>query len=1011
MYCVVYCVGQQSFIALTFLVLDDNYEDILRHINLNSSDYELESVDISKLNFDPVSPADKINKDFMNFKNKFKFGHLNSRSLNKNFTQLKVVLDKTDFDAFSGTETWLTKNTPRDRYTMDNFNILRADRKNRRGGGVCLFLKKQYSKFKVIKIPNVCEMPEMLWVEVSVGQAKVAIGTLYKPPKIPVGMFQAAYESLIYIYSKYEHTILAGDFNVNMLDQNSYESRVLTNAIIEPFSLSQMVSSPTRITNKSRTLIDLILVSRPENVLCTGVCDAPGISDHCFTYCAYNIKKVKFKPYVVRRRDFRNFDKHNFLQAIEFEPWENILCVDSIDDKVLILENMINNILDKFAPYKTFVVSNKSATPWITDEILENMDQRDGCKEAFNKTGDNAYWEAYKFLRNKVTSMMRASQKKVFNESINSKVKSSKDFYSAAKKLHVIPDKKSKGIFNFSADALNHAFTANNNKKLDENFVNSRIANLYNNTMPCIHKFSFEPTSEENIIKIVKSIKSKSSGIDNINISTINLFLPRILSILTHIINISFEKNRFPERWKKAIITPIPKCDIPLQESDFRPISGLPTLSKILEKAANVQIVAYLLKHDLLDPYQSAYRKNHSTFTALLKITDDIMDSIDDSDITLLIFLDFSKAFDTVNHKILIEKLKILGFQPDSAEWINSYLSNRYQQVIVGDQKSDWIHIENGVPQGSILGPLLFTILVSDMRWHIWDGSYHQYADDTDLLFESSVDNVNETISKANNVLKKVTNYCNDNFLMLNALKSKYMFIGSRPGIKKLDDIYLDDVKINGIKLERVKHAKNLGVTFDEVLSWNKHINLNISKAVGSFINLSRFKKFLNSDSKKLLCESMILSRFNYCDTVYQSIDLFLQKKVQKIQDMCCRFIFDVKKSDNCNYSFFRDKLGWLNMKQRRDLHCLTMMYKTRNGHAPYYLKDMFTLQNEIHSFNTRGSRNNNFWVDKGIKSKIHRNSFKFYGPTEFNKLPEHIKNCKTISTFKKHLIKFLKNN
>ena len=526
---------------------------------------------------------------------------------------------------------------------LEDYNILRADRKNKRGGGVCLFLRKQYTNFKIIKIPNVCEMPEMLWVEVVVGQNKIAIGTLYKPPKIPCGAFRGAYESLIHIYSKYEHTILAGDFNVNLLNNDSYESRVLSDSLIEPFSLTQKVTSPTRITNTSKTLIDLLLFTRPENVLFTGVCDAPGISDHCFTYCAYNIKRVKFKPYVVRKRNFRNFDKNKFIQAIEVEPWENILCVDSIDDKVVILENLINGILDKFAPYRTFVVSNKSATPWITDEILEKMDQRDGCKESFNKTGDNKFWEAYKFLRNKVTSMMRASQKKVFNECINSKISNSKDFYSAAKKLHVVPDKKCKSTFNFSPNALNQAFTANNNKKLDENFINSRINNLYNNTFPCIHKFSFEPISEQDVIKIVKSIKSKSSGIDNINISSINLFLPRISTVLTHIINMSFELNKFPERWKQALITPIPKCEIPLQESDFRPISLLPTFSKILEKAANIQIVAYLLKHSLLDPYQSAYKRNHSTNTALLKISDDILDAIDDSDITLLVFLTFQR--------------------------------------------------------------------------------------------------------------------------------------------------------------------------------------------------------------------------------------------------------------------------------------------------------------------------------------------------------------------------------
>ena len=331
--------------------------------------------------------------------------------------------------------------------------------------------------------------------------------------------------------------------------------------------------------------------------------------------------------------------------------------------------------------------------------------------------------------------------------------------------------------------------------------------------------------------------------------------------------------------------------------------------------------------------------------------------------------------------------------------------------MVVGEDTSDWIHIQNGVPQGSILGPLLFTILVSDMRCHIWDGTYHQYADDTDLLFETSVDDVNETIAKANNVLKKVTTYCSDNFLMLNAGKTKFMFIGSRPALKKLDSIDLNNLKIENEILERVKIAKNLGMNFDELLSWKKHINLNISSAVGSFIGLSRFKRFLNTQSKVLLCDSIILSRFNYCDAVYQNIDMCLQNKVQKIQDMCCRFIFNKKKFDHCNYEEMRKTLGWLSMKQRRELHSLTMMYKILHGLAPNYLQDLFSYQNDVHTVNTRGSKDNQIWIDKNIKSKIHRDSFRYYTACQYNALPRNIRDSKSVSSFKNNLIKLLKSS
>ena len=165
-----------------------------------------------------------------------------------------------------------------------------------------------------------------------------------------------------------------------------------------------------------------------------------------------------------------------------------------------------------------------------------------------------------------------------------------------------------------------------------------------------------------------------------------------------------------------------------------------------------------------------------------------------------------------------------------------------------------------------------------------------------------------------------------------------------------------------------------------------------ISKAVGSFINLSRFKRFLNTKSKSLLCESIVLSRFNYCDSVYQNIDMCLQRKIQKVQDMCCRFIFDIKKSESVDYVELRTKLGWLSMKQRRDLHCLTMLYKILHDSAPEYLQDMFTYQHEVHSVNTRGSQNNLIWIDKNITSKIHRDSFRYYAPSQYNKLPAKIK-------------------
>ena len=276
------------------------------------------------------------------------------------------------------------------------------------------------------------------------------------------------------------------------------------------------------------------------------------------------------------------------------------------------------------------------------------MDMRDDKKNSFNQTGNLEFFNEYKIFRNKVTSLRRHEQVKMFNQNLNKNVKNSKEFYKAAKNLNVIPNKNDQSPVNFSANKLNNAFVANNNAQINQDLINEQIRQMYVNNPPCIHKFNFEPVNEQEVIKIVKGLKTNSCGVDNINGFVLKLLIHRISSIITHIINISFEHNIFPERWKAAIIKPIPKISFPLKESDFRPISLLCTLSKIIGKLAARQICAYLVKHSLLDPYQSAYKANHSCTTALLKITEDILESFDDSEAILLVLLDFSKAFDTV---------------------------------------------------------------------------------------------------------------------------------------------------------------------------------------------------------------------------------------------------------------------------------------------------------------------------------------------------------------------------
>ena len=851
----------------------------------------------------------------------------------------------------------------------------------------------------------------MLWLEVSVGHNKIAVGVRYKAPKIPYKVFVNLYESLVGIYLKFEHTILLGDFNINMLDLNSPGTKFLLDSFIDPFSLSQLIENPTRITDKTKTLIDLVLVNKPNNVLFSGCCDAPGISDHHFTYLAYSLKKEKFKPYKVTKRDFKNVNWDKFNDDAELMPWENVLVVSNVNSKVTVLENLIQSILDKHAPYKTFTVTKKNSTPWNNNRDIQNlMDQRDDKKNSFNSTGNHDFLNEYKTLRNKVTSLRRQEQIKMLNEKLNNNIKNSKEFYKAAKNLNVIPDKKDKTPVNFSADKLNNAFAANNNAQIDPALINEQIRQMYVNNPPCIHKFNFEPVSELDVIKIVKGLKTNSSVVDNINGYVLKILIHRISSIITHIINISFELNTFPERWKFAEIKPIPKILFPLKESDFRPISLLCTLSKIIGKLACKQMCAYLNLHSLMDPYQSAYKPNHSCTSALLSISEDVLESFDDSEATLLVLLDFSKAFDTVNHRLLLEKLSILGFQQNALGWIESYLSGRKQRVKTDNDLSGWLNIGNGVPQGSILGPLLFSILVSDIRQYINFGAYHSYADDLQLFIPMKPANVNKCIESMNQDLERISDYCKRSALRINEGKCYYMFLGSGQAIKSINETPRANISINKTPIKRVDHVRNLGLTFDEVLSWRKHINLCVKRAMGNFITIARFKRFLSFEAKHILCESMVLSQFNFCDAVYLNIDIYLQKKIQKIQDLCLRYIFNIKRNHDCNYEELRSNLKLLDMNQRRISHSLVILFKILNGQAPSYLSDLFTQQFEIRERETRTFGGNIYLPNTNTPAK-HRKAFKIYTSRVWNLLPDDVKSCTSVNTFKIKIKNIFLNN
>ena len=849
-------------------------------------------------------------------------------------------------------------------------------------------------KAKHIPIPYEIDKFEICAIEVVLNKVKVCVISAYKSPSTDYKVFSQVFDSLQFLVSKYRHVVMLGDLNIDYLKREEARYKFFSSEIVECLGLTQIVTKPTRITQFTKSLIDLILVSSPKNVKFWDVTNCPFHADHELIYMSYNFKKEKFSPKVISKREMKNFSSEDFLNKLDFAPWGNIYAVpeNAIDDQVTIIENVFRTVLDDVAPFKTFRVT-RPPTPWLSEKIKEKMNERDKLRAVYKKSFDPIIFEKYKDLRNEINHEKRAAKVKHFNSKINSQFRNAKKVHKALKLEGVVDSNKTNfdlPVIN-DLNLLNLAFSSNNNKDIDSNKVEKYILDILKKSLP--KSFKFEPITEVEIKKIIRSIKTNAMGIDKISASFIKISVHIIAPFLTDIVNNVIKYSTFPSRWKLALIKPLPKVNHPIIHSDFRPISLLPAFSKILEKVLAKQMQNYFNKNKLLNKFQSAYTKNCSCTTVLLDITDFTFEAFDNGEIVILVLLDYSKAFDCANHDIILAKAQSLGFQDSALSLLSSYLSDRKQKIKLDGNESEWCTLLNGVPQGSILGPLLFTILLTDIDSVINNSKHHCYADDTQVFAKCKVDNVENCINEINQDLKNIAEFSEKNCLDLNAGKSKYIILGTDCNLKKLKSKIIPPLVINNRPIDREVSVKNLGIIFNENMSFSNHVNKMISKSMGKLKHAFRFKNFLSQEAKIIVVEFYILSNLNYGNILFQNISSTLKSKLQKLQNWCIRFIFRLKKIDHISPYF--KKLKLLNIEQRREVHSLTQMHKLKKKVGPDYLLEKLICHEDIHHYNTR--RKSDFVVSKS-RTVSNQNTF-------FSKVVKSYNNVTKLKNDKNQLI------
>lgn len=545
-------------------------------------------------------------------------------------------------------------------------------------------------------------------------------------------------------------------------------------------------------------------------------------------------------------------------------------------------------------------------------------------------------------------------------------------------------------------DDLNRHFSTSS--VIDPLTKNQTLAYLSGLRRPDVVPFQLFPVAPSEIRKVILSIKSNAVGYDNICRRMIITILDCLLPAIYHIINFSLDSGEFPFLWRRAYVRALPKIPDPSVPNHFRPISILPFLSKVLEICVHKQLSRFIFNNSLISPFQSGFRPGHSTISALLKVTGDIRVGLEESKITILVLVDFSNAFNTVCHDILLSILSHLNVSKGALDWFSSYLQGRQQSVRNDELSSNWCNLESGVPQGGVLSPLLFSIFINFLTPEL-RCAFHLYADDLQLYAQTDVDHISDAITKLNNDLKSIKNWSDRFGLAVNPTKCQALIVGSHRNMSKISNFKLPPVVFNDIIIPFSRNVKNLGLHIDTTLGWRAQVTSISQKVIRTLRSLYRLKNMLPSNVKAMLVQTLIFPMVDYGDVCYYDLNADLLNKLDRLLNNCIRFVFNLRKYDHV--SAHRTRLKWLPIRQRREERALTTLFSLLDSaSSPSYLKSHFKYLNASHDKILRSSHN------RLLQCPIHRSDFlhsSFFVQSIilWNSLPKEIRMISNRFTFK----------
>ena len=613
--------------------------------------------------------------------------------------------------------------------------------------------------------------------------------------------------------------------------------------------------------------------------------------------------------------------------------WDSFYAIQDPNQAWEFILNSFMPILDEMCPIQSFSITNYRPD-WITPELIEQIKDRDYFYRKAKQEGNEDLWNIAKHLRNTTNYNIRQAKREFILDELDHCDNDCKKFWKTIKT--VVPSNK--------GDARQEILLKKEGERVDRKevahyindyFINignmgkqanpTKAGNVFNQSRnldgSAQEEWFPDKFTTEEVRRVIKDINvSKSSGLQDVSSFVVKETFTVLIKQITHLMNISVQSSIFPTAWKDALVIPIPKSGNLNLVQNYRPISLLPLPGKILEKLMHKQLMMYIDDNSLLTDYQHGFRKAHSCIHSVAQLTNFIDKKLDSRTPTLAAFVDFRKAFDCVQHPILLEKLSLLGLAKNVIDWFRSYLTDRRQQVLANNVRSAFQTITQGVPQGSVLGPLFYILYANDIVNVIKNCNVALYADDT-VIYTASRDFETST-RKLEADIAALSGWCEANGIGMNMDKTKLMVFGNAKKVAELPNL---NIVVNSKPLQTVTAYKYLGITLDGQLNYAKHVNRLISMVSLKLKQFRRMRSFLNNEAATMVYKNMILPIIEYGDIFTVGATNGNKKRLQILQNKGLRCALKADRDVSTEELHTDSKL--LRLKHRREIHLLNFMY------------------------------------------------------------------------------------